>query len=356
MIGVSDSQRKRAKRILAGWVIAFVGLEIAFGIALQGPFDFVRNSGYAARTKLLDKHWHAGEERPLILVLGTSRAQYGLRPDLLDSDSDQGPRRPLVFNFSSPGHGPTHHYVTLKRLLREGCRPAGIVLELAPHQLAADLSRFDYINFLNLGYAELKESLPFRERPDEVQREWWKAQLSLPCFSYRHHIMSTLLPTWTPPDQNTVGWETLDSYGWNAFDRTHMPRQPSPEMIRARFAPMLGQLNIAPVNERAVGRIVELCRDEQIALVVLFMPEGPVIRSCYSWQSLIALNDFKSRLRSSPGVSVVDASQWLNSEDDFADSEHIQHTSAATFTKRFAEEAMPLFQSLTPRAIAVKNE
>jgi hypothetical protein len=351
----TDCRRQRARRTLAGWVIAFVGLEVAFGAALQGPLDFVRNSRYAARIRLLEAHCHADDERPLVLVLGTSRAQYGLRPDMLDRVSAQEPRSPIVFNFSSPGYGPTHHYVTLKRLLREGYRPTGIVLELAPHQLAADVSHDDYINFLHLSYADLNESLPFRERPDEVRREWLRAQVSLPCFTYRHYIMSTFLPGWTPADQNTAGFDTLDSYGWNWFDRTRTSR-PSPEMIRARFGPMLGELRIAPVNELAVERIVAVCRAEQIALVVLFMPEGPVLRSCYSAQSLNALHDFQSRLRSHPGVSVVDAGGWLNSENDFADSEHILHTSAAAFTRRFSQEAMPLFRSLAAHRVVVNNK
>ncbi len=334
------NRQTRARRIVIAWLVALVALEAAFGVAMQGPLHSLRNPAFADRFALLRKQQDKCGERPVALIMGTSRSLNGIRPDLLEPTDVERSAAPMVFNFSSQAHGPTHQYVRLKRLLREGVHPSTIVLEIVPHQLGTGPG--DQINPLNLDYRDLLDSLPFREAPEDVNREWLKAQWLFPCYSYRYHIVGRLLPNWYPDEQRVVTREKLDAFGWEPYYSDELRRPPSADTLRKRFQPLLHTVWLSPTNDRAIQEIIATCRAERIQLIVLFMPEGPIYRSCYTSQAEAFVKEFQDGLRSHPGVTVVDARQWMDSEQFFVDSHHLKPEAAALFTERFKANVLGL--------------
>jgi hypothetical protein len=349
---VGGNRRRRARRTAVAWLVSFLAIEIAFGLAIQGPLDCIRNPAYASRSAVLREMKRKSVDRPLVLVLGSSRAQQGVRPDLLNED----PAQPLVYNFGRAGHGPRHHCITLKRLLRDGLRPDVVILELAPHQLAEQVSGVDQVNLLNHNYQELLDSLPFRADPEKIRDDWVRAQIMLPCFSYRYHLMSQVLASWNPAGHTVEQWRNFDPYGWLPYKREEMNVVPTAEDIRSQFQPALSQLHVHPSNQKAIEEIFNDCRHEGIAVAVLFMPEGPVFRGCYSPQAEAALLEFQQRLARFPGVTVINAREWLDAEDYFVDSHHIEYRSAPLFTQMFARRVIPLLPASTPYRSTVRRD
>ena len=335
------SNLRRSRTIVCTWAMAFVAAQIGLAFALEKPLEILRDPDYATRSSLLRKRIAEVRGHPVIVVLGTSRTLNGIRPELISANSDDVATNPLVFNFSLPGHGPTHLYVVLKHLLRDGIRPDGLVLELVPHQLAINVSQASYMSALSLSRGDLQESLPFHAKPEELSREWWTSR-AIPCYSYRFHFMNRFLSSWIPVEKNLYGWQDLDRWGWKP-QLSNGGAVPSPETTRQRFSHHFQNYRIASVNENAVQLILKLCRSERIAVTVLFMPEGPSFRSCYSPEAVRAVAEFQQRLRNEFEIPIVDAREWLDSDHFFADGHHLLPEGAAEFTKRFAREVLPHF-------------
>ena len=334
------NRRRKARGIVAGWLFSFLALEIAFGLALQGPLDCIRNPNYEKRQSLLRGMKEEIGDRPFVLLLGSSRIQQGVRPDIINHN----PNLPFVYNFGCAGHGPRHHCIILKRLLRDGIRSDCVVLELTPCQLIDPVAPVDVKNLLNHNYHELQDSLPFRERPDQIRDEWIRAQFLLPCFSHRYQLIALALPAWNPPDSQPFQKRCPnDPYGWSPKER-HGPPVPANE-VRHRWAPVLADWHLDPMNRLAIEEIARVCQREQIGLTFVVMPEGPVFRSCYSARAETALREFQNWLATFAGTTIVNAHEWLNDEDYYHDSHHIEPRAAELFTKLFVERLITLLPS-----------
>jgi hypothetical protein len=339
--------RRGARRLVLAWLFAFVAMQLGIGLALERPLAAVRDPDYTARAALLHDRIIESPGRPLILVLGTSRSLYGLRPESLEVGDRPGSQQPLVFNFSPHGYGPIHHCVVLERLLREGIRPSAIVLELAPYQLCLDTR----INTLLLTRREMLKSLPFWDKPESTVREWTLAH-AVPCFAYRFQFMLRLLPSWVPATANPFSWSDLSRFGWRPIPFGNAPTR-SAAQIHAEFGCVLREYRVGAASELALNRLVETCRNEHIPLVVLFMPESPAFRACYSEQAERAIHDLRQRLENDSGMPTVDARDWLDSERFFADGHHLLPSGAEAFTRRFQSEVLPLF--FTPKEIGKRS-
>src|SRR4051794_30119361 len=122
-------QRRRGAAVVL-WSLAFL---VAGHLAIAAVFNYLRpdwiDIEYYLRLQNLQACVRAEPDRPLVLVLGSSRVLNGLAADDLPPGAEPG-RGPLVFNLGLPGAGPVSELVCLRRLLADGIRPKAIVVEV----------------------------------------------------------------------------------------------------------------------------------------------------------------------------------------------------------------------------------
>ena len=123
--------RNRQPRREVLWFLAgFAICQAILAVAVEAWLDRVRDPEFAAKVERLRARRVEQPDRPLILVLGSSRAEFGLYSD--DLSATAGPSSPLIFNFAVGGCGPLLQQVFLERLLKEGLRPDFVFVEVPP--------------------------------------------------------------------------------------------------------------------------------------------------------------------------------------------------------------------------------
>src|SRR5207249_2410036 len=111
---------------------------LGFGLATDLFYPELYDPDSAVRFALLRQRIAEAPDRPLLLVVGSSRTGTAFRPEILAPlDTGNGPA-PLVFNFSHWGANAAFNLMQVKRLLREGIRPDWLVVELMPPWLSRE--------------------------------------------------------------------------------------------------------------------------------------------------------------------------------------------------------------------------
>src|SRR5690242_12739591 len=94
---------RRAARALGAAAACFLAGQLALGLAVERWLPGVRDPEYAAKVERLRARRAEAPGRPLVLVLGSSRVQMGLRAGTVAAEG--GGRPALVFNFGTSGTG-----------------------------------------------------------------------------------------------------------------------------------------------------------------------------------------------------------------------------------------------------------
>ncbi len=334
------SKRRNARAKVLGWLAGFLALQGMLAIALDHPRAFLRNPNYVAKYIRL-AHLRREPDRPVVVVLGSSRTLFGLRPDRVPAPLAADGCVPLVFNFGVPGCGPLGQLLYLKSLLRQGIRPDGIVLEVLPALLAWEPGANPNVRPLAFTWQDLATLSQFADRPADIYRAWFEARL-MPWFVYRFHVMNRYLPAWLPAqDRDDIGWKSIDHWGWAALPE-RFKRPGTIDGVRAQFQSAQQAFEVAATNARALRELIEVCQGHGIPTVLLLMPVGPQFQSWYTAQSQERLQAFLAQLHAEFDIAVVDARNWVEQEALFLDSHHLLPGGATVFSERFGQEVLPL--------------
>jgi hypothetical protein len=329
---------------LASLVVAQVGLMAA----LSGSWN-LRDPEYAVhlaalRTRLAE----AGPGRPLVLLIGSSHLGMNVRPGLLAANRPGVAEGPLVFNFGLCGAGPVQELLSIRRLLADGIRPDFLLVDLAPELLYdASGDRNECFPVERLAWREVKALAPYCHLPREMRRCWLRKQL-LPWYELRQ----VLLDRWLPlpllsqdSQAKSVAWRMVDPWGWLAHP---VMDEGGPELQERRrtlvfcrgvwYAVLAEHAPISPVSKQALQEVVQLCREEKIRLAFILTPDA-YYRN-YPPQAARRQNERLGELAEELGVSVIDARNWLCSED-FHDTVHLTFEGARRFTQRLDCELGP---------------
>jgi hypothetical protein len=113
---LADHRQKRAE--LAWFLAGFLVVQVALGAAVDQFWPTIRDPEVEQVFRRLERQRQTAPNRPLVLALGSSRTQLGLRTDRLSWAA--GPDGPLVYNLAIPGSGPMFQQTVLRRLLARG--------------------------------------------------------------------------------------------------------------------------------------------------------------------------------------------------------------------------------------------
>ena len=323
------SARSRAKLAVALLAPAFVLVLSAAWLAAESAVPEITDTEYHDRLRLVRAAQTEHPDRPLGVVLGSSRVVWGFYPDDLP---EPGPGEVYWVNAAHTGAGPTLNRVILHRLLRDGVRPAVVVLEVMPTFFVKENNRFLCGHF---AANEMSLVRPYSERR----------------FGYDYHFLrhrigrAADLARVTDPFAGRA--EPLPRGGHRGLEEAvgAAERAKRVEHARQHNYNFLRALTVRPGADRAFRDTLREARDAGVRVVLLRTPEGPTFRSWYDPAGRERFDAYVASVAAEFDAPQLDARHWLD-EEDFYDSHHVLKRGAEKFTARFARELPAL---LAPR-------
>jgi hypothetical protein len=344
----------RAKTAVFWGVVAFLVGQAVLSYIASHIHPEIRDPEFGYRLLRLRQLAADAPDRPLCLILGSSRTLCGICPPALPKwPADAGPE-PCVFNFSQFCAGPVRELQTLRRLLADGHRPDWLLLEAWPpywpqhgywsdeqHIMQQDLRPVDL--FIILRY--------FLHRWDGLTK--LTADTLVPISGLRSNLLARCAGSLLSSDQHwrelrLISWRDGEPSGWRPWQE----RGPV-EQFRARIdeyrtemaaieiqtKPRLDHFFISGTTDRSLREILEECRRRHIKAALILMPEHSRMRSWYTLAVHEQISAYLERLKREYSVAVFDSRTWL-ADDDFYDLAHIAPPAAAPFTQRLGRELL----------------
>jgi len=319
--------RRLTGRFALGVLGGFVLSQLALGVAIDRRLPSARDPQVEAKLEQLLARRAEAPDRPLVVVLGSSRVAYGLDAASLSRGQAADAR---VFNFGISGSGPFLNLVNLRWLLREGIRPDLLYVEVLLPLLTDSNGPLEE-KMVEVSRLRLEEVLKLRRYYCDRWRllNGWCLARALPCYRHRAWLHKDL-GTETPPD--AYGWRSQAS----VTDKFH--REMS-GLAQRQYGAHCTAATLAAGPLRALEDLLALCRREHIPVRLLLMPEGKPFRDLYAPPTRQAISACLEGLRARWGVGVVDAREWVE-DAGFSDSHHLLAHGARCFTRRFGREAV----------------
>lgn len=349
------SRRRAARAGLVAFAVALVLLYGAAGLALDVAWPRLRDPEYGRRTARLHERVAEYPNRPLVLVVGSSRAAMGVRPGAWETVRPGTPHDPMLFNLSIVGAGPVTELLVVRRALADGFRPAVVLVEVWPPLLRQD----------DL-YSEARGLIPHRLRQDDVpllrsyfsnsgdlEREMRVARRDI-FSANRNRLLLQSLPEWVGRRGRVdPTWTWLDRWGWlpgmdPAPEDSETRRRLTNQNCAACQARLAGW-TVHPNSDRALREIVATVRASGAEVGFVHLPESTEFRGWYPPEVESASQTYLAALSGELGVPVIDARTWMD-DLDLADGFHLTRGGAGRFTARLGLAVAATFPSARPLA------
>ena len=121
-----------ARKALVCGLAVFTALQLGLAIRMDRRQPDLRDPEYGYKLLLLRERLATEPNRPLMLLVGSSRVALGLSPETLATCLPAGQDSPIIFNFAMNGSGPLLERMLLRRLLAAGIHPRWLILEVLP--------------------------------------------------------------------------------------------------------------------------------------------------------------------------------------------------------------------------------
>lgn len=341
-----DARLAHRGRASLAWALAtYFALQLAISAAGDDLLPVLRDPEYGRKLALLKTRLAEAPERPLTLILGSSRAGVGLLPNEFPAET-LSDGQPLVFNFAMTGAGPVRELQTLKRLLAVGIRPRQVLVEIHPLLLhgGPGFGELASLDASRLDWPDVRLLTRYIDRPKKLRFDWSRSRLA-PCFFQRFCWLHHFAPCWLAPDSPLSIWNQLDRCGglrWELPEGSERQfGQRVADSIR-QYAPAFDQFRVTDVPDRAVRELLSLCRAEGIAAALFLMPEEARFQAAYSPKARSEIETYLKTLRAEFHCAVIDAENRRlaleSSAANFVDGHHLSAQGARRFSGRFGAE------------------
>jgi hypothetical protein len=346
-------KRRRGRAAVAWFAAAVVAINAAVMLAIADPR--VRDPEYGLRAAALRQRLRENPDRPLVVVLGSSRAAMGVCPAEWEAIRPNDPNRPdpLLFNMAVLGAGPVLENMTLRRVYADGFRPAVVLIEYWPPFMMSE-GGWEETNRIALGRL-MEGDRPFVRDyfpdPARVERELDARRFS-PIYANRQRLLGQLLPKWVSDAHRADGgWTGLDGWGWlPGFDL-----KPGMDEWRANavancaklYRPLFEKYRITPVAERALRDSVALAREHGSAVGFVFLPESSEFRALYPERVQRRARKHLAKLSRELGVPVIDCREWMP-DGAIVDGFHLSRSGCAEFTRKLGPAVAAAFPGGKP--------
>jgi hypothetical protein len=343
----AGGRARRARQELLWGVTGFLLVQLALAVYLETGQFRLHDEEFQAKFERLEKQIEADPDRPLVVVLGSSRTHMGLDAGRLNRDPEQ---RGRTFNLGFEGCGPMMHRVTLRRLGKADIRPALVIVEVVPAQLLVGASgpiEERWLDGARFRADELALLLPYFSRPWSLAGGWARARL-LPCTQHQTELRNWLAVDRKPDNCPVDDWtQELDPSGWRALSVPPPEKVPAAtERVLNEYRRELSDGHFHPSPVQALRDLLDDCRNQGTPAAVLLMPEASRFRALYPAGFEPQLAELLESLQREHGLrAVIDARAWVG-DDGFVDGHHLQVEGARVFTERFGREAVrPLLEA-----------
>lgn len=309
--------------------VAFVGLADTFAPEVYDP-------QYGARLARLRAARAEHPDRPLLVVLGSSRTYQLFRPEQMAPLETPDGRAVLPFNFSRTAGGPIYCRFAYGRLRREGLAPDFAVIELMP---AFFVKNFEQV-FLPMTTANELSDLVAYTSPDRAAKHYARYRY-VPWRSNRAGVVRRFAPAWALPFafEDPAGLDRLGGEGrvlaWAPDDQ----RAAAHARTVARVVTLTTNYRIDPGEDRAMRDLLRACRAAGTRAVLVLTPESTAYRAAYAPGALAVIDEYAAKLGRECGVPVIDARRWLP-DTHFFDGDHPLLAGQALFTERLHREVL----------------
>jgi hypothetical protein len=334
----------RGQRAELAWLlVGLAGAQLLLGLGVDRFWVPVRDPEFAALHERLAERRAEAPGRPLVLALGSSRTEMGLRAGELSQSADAG--APLVFNFGVPAGGPMFQQVVLRRLLDEGVRPDFVFLEVMPMSMSrrgGAPQEENQLDAARLTAAEAARLLPYYHRPYRLLGRWASARL-LPADRHQAELREALGLDGAAAERgdDPCGDPTrpLDGYGWRRFPppRSREEFDANLQFSLNQFGKALNDGTPAEGPLRALQALLALCRREGLPAALVIPPEGSVFRAYDAHYA--AIEEEVRRTAREWDTPLYDARDWID-DGGFYDGHHLSEEGAARYTERFRREVL----------------
>ncbi|HZY83656.1 MAG TPA: hypothetical protein VFE78_02390 [Gemmataceae bacterium] len=284
----------------------------------------------------------AAPDRPLLVMVGSSRTEAAFQAGRLNGLPGPGGRPWLAYNFGVPTVGPMREGLFLREMLDAGIRPRLLLVEFLPPLFNAPqwnlTSEERWVEGRWLSGPQLYRLRPYFDKPRRKGHDWLMARLA-PAYGFRQDLQSVLSP---PGTVLRPVYLPHDPWGWR------LPEPLTPELIagvrgvaHSLYPESLRRFRLGEGECRAMRGLLDLCRQEHVPVVLVLTPEGSGFRAWYSPEARAAPRRLLAELRAAYGVRVLDATEWLP-DDSFLDGHHVTPAGAAAYTERLLAELRQL--------------
>jgi hypothetical protein len=293
------------------------------------------------------RQWATREpERPLVLMLGSSRTDDAFRARELDGRTGRDGRTLRAYNFGIPGAGPMHEWLYLQDMLEAGHKPSLLLIEYLPPLFNTPrpgiISEEHWTAGPWLQAAHLLRLWPYLRDPKQKGKEWLESRVA-PASVFRAHFQERLREWCKGEPPLPILVRGHDPWGCHEPESiTLVERERRWIVSRELYGHSLRHFVPWPGSANALRRLVQRCRREEIPLVLVVMPESSRYRELYTPACRENADRLLAELRSS-GTPVIDANGWLDDED-FSDGHHANESGSAKFTARLLRELEPLLR------------
>ena len=324
------------KRVVLWTLACFLGLQVALNLYMETRHAEVYDPEYRDRLVLLRQRVQEHPQRPLLLIVGSSRIMTGVAPEQLPPLHSADGACALPFNACHTGAGTVHNLLMVERLLREGFEPKWMVVEVVPYLLPAA----QHSTLAKLAMAEDLPTLHRYVKPLKLYG-WYAEERATAIINHRHAFLRHLAPGLPLQDHpwDCMPMEPLGGKTWEEPipDRAEIERRTA--VVRANYHASLQRFQIQESSKRAMQELLGLCRKRNIQVAVLVSPESSEFRGWYSPDASHAVDGFLEELASQYGTPIVDARDWL-ADEDFSDGHHVLPEGAKKLTARLGRELL----------------
>ncbi|MCE9564535.1 MAG: hypothetical protein K8U57_21055 [Planctomycetes bacterium] len=291
------------------------------------------------------RDWKAkSPQRPLLLIVGSSRIQMGIYPKAMDFADEPG--SPVPYNLGYRGAPPSGSALHVLRMIDAGHIPGAVLFEFCPVALMAggqpkilpDLwpGRLSYSDMSRI--RKLGTSADGVPGPVGSRTEW--ARTLVPWTTCRFTLLSHWQPDWIPPNRLTnLKSERLDEFGFHSCPwgtPTPEQRRTSLQITRDIYAGLHSATQIDPVTDAVLKVLVARCQELGIKFAFIRIPESPAFRSWATPANVAAGNAYAEQITKKLGVPLFPALDSLE-ETDFIDGYHMLKPGAERYSRWLAD-------------------
>ena len=337
-----NASRPLGRRALLWAVGLFILSQGVLTLILANDGFLVRDLVRHGRLKFLrDRMAEASSPPKVVILLGSSHVQVGLRARQISLEMSEVLGRPVVVNNQGlPGGSAFRSLLATDRLLREGIVPDLVVLETFP-MLFTGPPEYDDATEVALPSSRLDEGdVEFLHR-HAIGRSDLGADRHIRKLAPGHHFrvgLNNFFIPWALPFDRRVA-RPLEENTPGRWSPEQLPKVMV--TVQRDCSPMLQKFS--PDHPRpigAVGEVVASLRARGTKVVFLATPEGPLFRSWYPAgryaNSVVWLRD----LAALHGVPMIDAREWTDREEMFIDSHHLSPEGAEQFSRWLGREVL----------------